>query len=158
MNQKGSSEGMSLIVKTVCRWLKAFILLYGIHIIVYGHLTPGGGFAGGVVAASAFVLIALAEGESAGLKTFSRKAASTGRSLGALLFLAIAGLGLVVAETFFVNFWSDHESGGFKSFGSSILACEIGIGLLVCSSLYLVFVMLRGSRPAPKPDEKGGNP
>ena len=82
MNQSRSNEGMSLIVKTVCGWLKAFILLYGIHIILYGHLTPGGGFAGGVIAASAFVLIMLAEGEAVGLKTFSRKAASTWDSVG----------------------------------------------------------------------------
>jgi len=137
VNQPRSSEGMSLIVKTVCGWLKGFILLYGIHIILYGHLTPGGGFAGGAVAASAFVLVMLAEGEQTGLKTFSRKAASTWRSAGALLFLGIAGLGLVLTGTFFANFWTGNESGGF---GSSIQACELGIGMLVCSSLYLVIV------------------
>ena len=48
MNQPRSRDGMSLIVRTICRWLKGFILLYGIHIILYGHLTPGGGFAGGI--------------------------------------------------------------------------------------------------------------
>jgi multicomponent Na+:H+ antiporter subunit B len=138
--------------------VKGFILLYGIYIILYGHLTPGGGFAGGVIAASAFVLVVLAEGERAGLKTFSRKAASTWRSVGALLFLAIAGLGLVVTGTFFVNFWTSNESGGFPLFGSGIQTCEIGIGLLVCSSLYLVFVVLGALRLSSRPDEKGEVP
>ncbi len=77
-----------MIVKTVCGWLKGFILLYGIHVILYGHLTPGGGFAGGVIAAAAFVLILLAEGEQAALQCFSRKAASTWDSVGVLVFLA----------------------------------------------------------------------
>ncbi len=53
-------EGMSLIVKTVNRWLKGFILLFGIYLVLYGHLTPGGGFPGGVVIACAFMLITLA--------------------------------------------------------------------------------------------------
>ncbi len=144
MSGQKPTEGMSLIVKTTCGWLKGFILLYGIHIILYGHLTPGGGFAGGVIAASAFLLILLAEGQRAGLKTFSKKAALTWRSVGALIFLAVAGLGLVVTGTFFENFWTGHASGNFTHFGGSIQASEIGIGLLVCSSLYLVAMVLFG--------------
>ena len=35
--------GMSLIVRTAARWLKPFILLFGGYIVLYGHLTPGGG-------------------------------------------------------------------------------------------------------------------
>ena len=41
-------KGMTVIVKTVTRWVKVFIFLYGIYIIITGHLSPGGGFAGGV--------------------------------------------------------------------------------------------------------------
>ena len=156
MNQPRSSAGMSMIVKTVCGWMKAFILLYGIQIILYGHLTPGGGFAGGVIAASAFVLIMLAEGEDVGLKTFSRKAASTWDSVGALSFLVMAGLGLVLAGTFSVNFWTTDESAHFTLFSSGIIpACNIGIGLKVCSSLYLVFVVLTAMNLALRPDSKG---
>ena len=92
MNEPRESEGMSIIVKTVCDWLKGFILLYGIYIILYGHLTPGGGFAGGVIAATAFVLIMLAEGEQSALQTFSRKAASTWDCLGVMIFLLMAVL------------------------------------------------------------------
>ena len=159
MNQPRSKEGMSLIVKTVCGWLKAFILLYGIHIILYGHLTPGGGFAGGVIAASAFVLIVLAEGEREGLKTFSRKAASTWDSVGVLVFLLIAGLGLVLAGTFFVNVWTTEESAHFTLFSSGIIpACNIGIGLKVCSSLYLVFVVLTAIRFVRRSDGEGEKP
>jgi len=143
VNQPRTSTGMSLIVKTACGWLKGFILLYGIHIILYGHLTPGGGFAGGVIAGCAFVLIVLAEGEKEGLRSFSRTAASTWDSLGVLVFLTMAGLGLVLAGTFFVNFWTTVESAQFTLFSSGIIpVCNIGIGVKVCSSLYLVFVVL----------------
>ena len=156
MNGPRVREGMSTIVKTVCGWLKGFILLYGIHIILYGHLTPGGGFAGGVVAASAFVLIVLAEGERAGLKTFSRKVASTWDSLGVLVFLLMATLGLLLAGTFFVNFLKTPESARFTLLSSGIIpACNIGIGLKVCSSLYLIFTVLDALRLTSRPGTKG---
>lgn len=159
MSGPRDSQGMSLIVKTVCVWLRGFILLYGINVILYGHLTPGGGFAGGVIAASAFVLIVLAEGEQEGLKTFSRKAASTWDSAGALLFLLMAGLGLLLAGTFFVNFWTTAASARLTLFSSGIIPpCNIGIGLKVCSSLYLIFVALISLPSVSRLDRKDKKP
>ncbi len=67
---------MSMIVKTVARWLKGPILLFGIYIVLYGHITPGGGFGGGVIIACAFILITLALGEKNGLDVFSKGLAS----------------------------------------------------------------------------------
>ena len=40
-------KGMTIIVKTITSWVKMLIFLFGIYIILFGHLTPGGGFAGG---------------------------------------------------------------------------------------------------------------
>lgn len=42
--------GMGVTVKTVTRWLKGPILLFGIYLIMYGHITPGGGFGGSYTA------------------------------------------------------------------------------------------------------------
>ena len=84
--------GMSMTVKTVMRWLKGPILLFGIYMVVYGHITPGGGFGGGVVIASAFILITLAAGQQEGQRTFPLAVASRLGSAGLLLFLAIGWL------------------------------------------------------------------
>ena len=96
--------GLSVIVKTATRWIVDFIFLYGLFLIAYGHLTPGGGFPGGVTIASAYVLIMLAFGkqklyQNIGLKTVSRLDCT-----GALMFLAVALLGFAYAGPFFVNF------------------------------------------------------
>ena len=53
-------KGMTLIVKTVTRWVKVFIFQYGIYVIITGHLAPGGGFAGGVIIACSYILLTLA--------------------------------------------------------------------------------------------------
>ncbi len=152
MNDPRERTGMSMIVKTACGWLKGFILLYGIHVILYGHLTPGGGFAGGVIAAAAFVLIMLAEGEQSALQSFSRKAASTWDCLGVLIFLLVAVLGLFVVGTFFVNFLTTPESARLTLFSGGIIPpSNIGIGLKVCASVYLVLLVLTTQRPGSSP-------
>ncbi len=145
MNRRQDNREMSVIVHTVCGWLKGFILLYGIYIILYGSKTPGGGFAGGVIAASAFMLIVLAEGEHAAERTFSRRRASTFATLGTLLFWLMAMLGILIAGVFFGNFWDRF-----------IDVCEIGIGLLVCSSLYLILTALQ-TLPSATGAEKEGD-
>ena len=58
-------EGMSIIVKKVTQLVAGLIFTYGIYIILHGHLTPGGGFAGGAIIAGAFILLILAFGSSA---------------------------------------------------------------------------------------------
>lgn len=156
MSLRETSAGMSLIVRTVCRCLKPFILLYGIHVILYGHLTPGGGFAGGVIAASAFVLILLAEGEGEAAKVLSKPMAAIWDSLGGLVFLGVAILGMWVAGAFFVNLWATPESAHFHLFsGGAIPVSNIAIGLKVCSSLYLVVVVLTAMQRARKPHGEG---
>ncbi len=156
MNDPRGAEGMSLIVKTACSWVKGFILLYGIHIILYGHLTPGGGFSGGVIAAAAFVLILLAEGERTALDTLTKKAASTLDCIGVLSFLVIAGLGVVLAGAFFVNFWTTPEDARLSLLSSGIIPpSNIGIGLKVCSSLYLVLLILTAQRLISSGDRNG---
>jgi multicomponent Na+:H+ antiporter subunit B len=49
-------QGPSEILQTAARFLAPILLVFGVYIFVHGHLTPGGGFQGGVVIASATVL------------------------------------------------------------------------------------------------------
>lgn len=48
------------IINIVGRVLIPFIVVYGLYIIFYGDVSPGGGFAGGVVVAAGFILFRLA--------------------------------------------------------------------------------------------------
>jgi multicomponent Na+:H+ antiporter subunit B len=53
---------MSIIVRAVSRALYPFMMLFGLYIVIHGHLTPGGGFPGGVLLISAIILVTLAYG------------------------------------------------------------------------------------------------
>ena len=137
------SAGMSMIVQTVARWLKGPILLFGIYIVVYGHITPGGGFGGGVIIACAFILVTLASGEKVGLGLFSKNAASSLDSAGLLLFLVVATLGTWLGGHYFDNFIATPENAYFTLFsGGTMPIANIGLGLKVASALFLVFSVL----------------
>ena len=141
-------KGRSLIVETISQWVAPFILLYGLYIVAYGHLSPGGGFAGGVIVACAFVLIVLARGKQEALRGFPFGVAKSLDSLGALLFLALALLGLVMGGEFFVNFvQKSHPGGRLMLFNAGIIPlCNVAIGLKVAASLFLVMVVLSALR------------
>lgn len=52
----------SIILQTASRFLFPVMVLYSVFLLLRGHDAPGGGFAGGLLAAGAFVLQAIAFG------------------------------------------------------------------------------------------------
>jgi multicomponent Na+:H+ antiporter subunit B len=139
-------RGMSPIVKTVSNWVKGFILVFGIYIVLYGHLTPGGGFGGGVIIAMVFVLLTLCCSSRESLRRMPLGVTSELDSVGALMFLVIALLGVAsgLGGTFFNNYIAKVNPGEpyrLLSAGTIVLS-NIAIALKVASSLFLVFILL----------------
>lgn len=138
---KNDTPGMSLIVKTVTRLTVGLILLYGIYIVLHGHLTPGGGFAGGVIIALAFINLMLAFGREFTLRKFSQPVLTLFESAGAVIFLAIALAGFA-GGYFFFNFFT-KKGVPFKLFSAgTIPLSNIAIALKVGMGLFPVFVAL----------------
>ena len=138
-------KGMTVIVKTIASWVKVLIFLFGIYIILFGHLTPGGGFAGGVILASSYVLLMLSFGREFVEENLPLPLASKLDCVGAFLFALIAVLGLVFGGTFFLNFLYQKYLPGqpleLISAGTIPLS-NIAIGLKVGASLFLVILSL----------------
>ncbi|MBU1366598.1 MAG: hypothetical protein KJ711_02140 [Candidatus Omnitrophica bacterium] len=133
-------KGMSVIVKTATRFTMGLILLYGIYILSHGHLSPGGGFAGGVIVALSFVLLMLAYGKETALKKFPKGVVSFFENAGAIMFLSIALLGFT-GGYFFLNFLDKGEP--YKLFSAGIIPlCNIAISLKVGAGLFAIFVAL----------------
>lgn len=156
MKRHSSGEGMGEIVRTVARWLSGFILTYGIYIVLYGHLTPGGGFAGGVIIACGFILLTLAGGQRSGLSFLSKSAAATLGSAGVLIFLALAWVGMwPTGGAFLRNFVGASDETRFTLLHvGTISISDIGIGLAVAGLLFLVFTVLAAFRIHAKTGEQ----
>jgi multicomponent Na+:H+ antiporter subunit B len=139
--RKNKEVGMTLIVKTITRLTVGMILLYGIYIVLHGHISPGGGFAGGVIIALSFINLMLAFGRETALKKLSVGMASMLESLGGLMFLSIASLGFL-GGYFFLNFFL-RKGEPFNLFSAGIIPlCNIAICLKVGAGLFVIFVAL----------------
>jgi multisubunit Na+/H+ antiporter MnhB subunit len=152
-------KGMTVIVKTIASWVKVLIFLFGIYIIIFGHLTPGGGFAGGVILASSYVLLMLAFGREFAEENLSLPWASKLDCVGALLFVAIALVGLLYGTAdFFWNYLHQHYQYGeplrLVSAGT-IMYSNIAIGLKVGASLFMVIFAMSIFRPNGAVEQKG---
>ena len=133
-------KGMTLIVKTITRLIFGFIIVFSASIILYGHITPGGGFAGGVMLACGFILLVLSFGKETALNIVGEKALSVWDCLGALGFLVIAILGFS-GGFFFYNFLIKGTPLMLIS-GGTLMWSNIAIGIKVSASLLAIFIAL----------------
>lgn len=124
-------EDASLILITGCKFLFPLILLFGAYVFIHGHLTPGGGFQGGAVVASGFLLAYLGcRGDR-----ISKVGSAIFESLGGLTFVVIGMIGLAIGSRYFLsNFLPKSQLNTLFSAGI-IPIIYIAIGFKVGSEL-----------------------
>jgi multicomponent Na+:H+ antiporter subunit B len=127
----------SLAVRVTGLGLVPPTLLIGLYIVAHGHQTPGGGFQGGVILATALLLTYL----SADYMTMRRVGptwlSELAEGMGAAGFALIGVAGLVAAGAFFENFLGKGTPGQLLSAGS-ILASNFSVGLAVTGGFALM--------------------
>jgi len=133
---------MTLIVKKTTQLMAGLIFLYGIYVIIHGHLTPGGGFAGGVLIAGSFILLILANGSDFMKLTKEEMGSTIYENLAILIaaFLAVSGM-LFGAKIFFLNWLPKGTLGELVSAGMLPLY-NIFIGIEVAASILSIFLAL----------------
>jgi multicomponent Na+:H+ antiporter subunit B len=135
-------KGMTVIVKKTTQLISGMVFLYGIYVIIHGHLTPGGGFAGGVVLAGSFILLILAFGSDIMHLTKEELGSTLYENLAILvvIILAISGL-FIAARIFFLNWLPKGQVGQLVSAGMLPLY-NIFVGIEVASSILTIFLAL----------------
>jgi multicomponent Na+:H+ antiporter subunit B len=111
----------------------------GLYIVAHGHLTPGGGFQGGVVLATALVLVYLA-----GEYSFLRRAAPMSlvevtEAVGGGGFAVIGLLGVISGVAYLENVLPLGEIGALNSAGTVPLI-NVAVGLEVAAGFVLILV------------------
>lgn len=112
-----------------------FVLLYGAYVIMHGHLSPGGGFSGGVIIGLGLMLYILTFGElwnDAFRQTIINAA------------IIFVGLGGVMEVS---KFLIPHEHGPVGATGTLfsvgiISVANFGIGVLVASTIIAIYYMI----------------
>lgn len=144
-------KGMSTIVKTIANISFPLITIYGLYIIAHGHLTPGGGFQGGAIVATGLALLIVSRGSEWVESKIKEHDLSVLESLGALGFIGLALLGIVMGGVFFSNFLVDTpmlfgnipvNGAADINTGGTLPLMNFAVGLKVIAGLFgIVLVM-----------------
>ncbi|MEP2782712.1 MAG: Na+/H+ antiporter subunit B [Pseudoruegeria sp.] len=133
----------SLILQVAARYLVAILLMFSIYMLFRGHNLPGGGFIGGLVGATGFILYAVACGTKEARTALIVEPQS----------IAVAGLAIALVSAVFSGLFGDAPfTGQWAFFGatetekgipiSTVITFDVGVYLVVLGAiLTLVFAM-----------------
>lgn len=127
----------SAAVRITCAALVGPTVLLAIYITAHGHLTPGGGFQGGVIAATALLLVYLGSDYPTMQRLRPLPLVETAKAAGALAFVLLGLAGLVFAGAFLENFLPLGTPGNLVAAGT-IPLLSIAVGLEVAGGFVLL--------------------
>lgn len=130
------------ILQAAATVLVPVIILFGIYVILNGHLSPGGGFSGGAIVGAGLILYLSAFGFEKTEKLFTEKTYKY------VSFAALLTYCLAKSYSFFTgaNHLESHiplgTPGAILSSGL-ILLLNICVGMVVACTMYTFYVMFR---------------
>lgn len=124
----------TVILRTITPFLAALMFLFSVFVLLRGHNEPGGGFIGGLIAASALATYGIAYGVGAVRRALYFEAT------------AIAGFGVLLAglsglvsvffgKPFLTGFWVEFYVLGAPVKLSNILVFDVGVYLAVVGTV-----------------------
>jgi multicomponent Na+:H+ antiporter subunit B len=145
----------SLILHTSARLLMPLLLLFSVFLLLRGHNEPGGGFAGGLVAASAFILLAVSRDPAT-----ARAALRVGPQvlIGAGLLFAVGSgvVAMVLGMPLLTGQWWTISLLGLELYIGTPLAFDIGVYLVVLgATLTMVLTLAEEGEAQQARDQEG---
>ena len=120
----------SLILRTATRFLITLLLLFSVFLLLRGHNEPGGGFVGGLVAAGALALFALAF-DSAATRRALRLDTRTLIGVGLAIALVAGLLPLLGGRPLLTGLWIDLPLPGGALYLGTPLLFDLGVYVAV---------------------------
>ena len=133
-----------IIVRYISRILLPFVQLYGLYVVLHGHLSPGGGFSGGAIIGASMILYALSFNLAAGSKKLSHDVSSVLESSGAFIFAGMGIFAILLGTNFLGNRAAGFPLGTPGNLFSSgaIMVITFGVGIKVASTMITLFYSL----------------
>ena len=129
----------SVILIASARLQAVLLLVFSAYMLLRGHNAPGGGFIGGLIAATGFVVYAIACGTEDARKALRFDPGSiAGAGLGIALFAGV--MAVFWGDAFFTGQWlfigATEDSKGLPL--SSVLIFDIGVYLVVLGAVLAI--------------------
>ena len=131
-----------LILPTATTYLMPALLLLSLFLLLRGHNEPGGGFAGGLVAAAAFVLLSVASGVSVARRALQVDPRSL-IGVGLVLMIVSGFVGpLFYGEPYLTSHWWTFPVADYQVAVGTPLLFDIGVYLGVAGTILLIVFSL----------------
>ena len=138
MSGYGHDPILQVIAKLVC----PAVFLFGIYVVLNGHLSPGGGFSGGAIIGAGLILYTNAYGFEKTERFFTQKT-YTRISVSALSFYCLAkSYSFFTGANHMENLIPNGTPGAIISSGL-ILPLNICVGLVVSCTIYAFYALFR---------------
>ena len=96
-----------VIVRSAADFFLPLACVYGAYVVLHGHLSPGGGFQGGVLIASAILLVFLGYGSLKVRKTFNDHKLHSSETVAEIIYVILGLIGIIGSFNFCINFVFD---------------------------------------------------
>lgn len=130
----------SLILQVMVRALLPILLMFSIFLLLRGHNSPGGGFAGGLIAGAVFILFALVVGVDETRRAL-RIDPMTILASGLLLAFLSGIIGWLQSDDFLQAWWWSQEIELIKHAGTPLIF-DLGVYLTVLGSVLTIVLTL----------------
>jgi multicomponent Na+:H+ antiporter subunit B len=131
----------TLIFRTISPVITALMLLFSVFVLLRGHNEPGGGFIGGLIAASALAIYGIARGTAAVRRAIVFHPLSIAGA--GLLMSCVAGLiSMLFAVPFMTGLWIYPEIAGVEVPLSSVMLFDIGVYFVVVGAITSIALAL----------------
>ena len=141
-NQTRMLKYESEILNTASQIIVPIMLLFGAYVFIHGHLSPGGGFQGGAIMASALVLMFLGQPK----REIGHKLLGIIESVSGISFILLALAGILFASGFLDNSVLPHGTFGRLFSAGLIPLIYIFVGLKVGSELSSIALSLKDNQ------------
>ena len=142
MNEK-NIKVKNIIPKCGADVIVPFAFVYLFYVILHGHLSPGGGFQGGILAVSVVVLLYLGYGYKVTKQALYPEAMRRLEGLALIIYVVLAMAGIVLAGQFCQNFaYNNGHIGDLHSAGTIAFMDEAVAFNVVTGSIVLALGML----------------
>jgi multicomponent Na+:H+ antiporter subunit B len=133
-----------LIVTNTVRLLVPVIQIFAFYVLAHGHVSPGGGFQGGVVMGASFILIALSWDLDTALARFPVDRCTLVAGLGIVLYAGIGLLSMFLGGEFldYAELANILPVSREMARYHAMLGVEIGVGLTVTAIMFSLYANL----------------
>lgn len=126
------------ILDVIARKLAPYMFLFGLYLVSFGDVSPGGGFQGGVVIASGVILLAVARGTSAAAALFPVHRLSVLEAIAYGTFLLAGIAGIIAAGGFLADVFRVGDAVG----SPFVFMLNLVIGMKVAAGVSIIFLTL----------------